>query len=180
MSKDIFCGVGKIPKGSKLGSMKQCADKKQIRYWGEKKVDARILESIKNPKKGSKKGSRESRDKVALQVVQLRARVNALTKKVAAEKDKTNKDKLQKELVKTKDEFAIVNAKLTKLNNERDKKGGSRKGSRKGSRRGSRKGSRTNSRGGSRKGSRKDSRKGSRKSSRKGSKRGSRRRSRKQ
>lgn len=47
MSK-IFCGVGKVPKKSRRGTMRECAEKKQIRYYGIKKIDAKTLDLTKN------------------------------------------------------------------------------------------------------------------------------------
>ena len=34
-----YCGVGKMPKGYRRGTMRECVDMKQIRYYGLKKVD---------------------------------------------------------------------------------------------------------------------------------------------
>ena len=48
---DVFCGIGKVPPKAKLGSMKECAEKKQIRYYGVKKVDPKILEIALGNKK---------------------------------------------------------------------------------------------------------------------------------
>ena len=48
---EIFCGIGKVPAKSRLGSMKECAEKKQIRYYGVKKVDPKILEIALGTKK---------------------------------------------------------------------------------------------------------------------------------
>ena len=41
MSK-IYCGIGKVPKGSKRGSMKECVESGQIRYYGIKKIDPKL------------------------------------------------------------------------------------------------------------------------------------------
>ena len=42
MSK-IFCDVGEVPKGKKRGNMKECAELGKIKFWGEKKVDKKII-----------------------------------------------------------------------------------------------------------------------------------------
>jgi len=39
----IYCGVGKVPKKSRLGTMKECASQKQIRLYGLIKVDKKVL-----------------------------------------------------------------------------------------------------------------------------------------
>ena len=156
MPKQVVCGIGKVGKNQKLGSMKECAEKKQIRYWGANKVDPKILELAK---KGSKKG--ESRKSVILKMMSLRGKLTNLRKQIAAEKDKKEKDKLVKEQAKYEAELAIVAKKFEKIEKEKNKKGGSRKSrtnraSRKGSKRGSQRKSRRGSKRTSRKGSRKN------------------------
>ena len=163
MPKQVVCGIGKVGKNQKLGSMKECAEKKQIRYWGVNKVDPKILELAK---KGSKRG--ESRKSIILKMVGLRGKLTKLRKEIAATKDKKEKDKLEKKKAKFEAELEVVAKKFEKIEKEKNKKGGSRRsrtsrGSRKGSRRGSKKGSRRTSRKGSKRTSRKGSRRGSRK-----------------
>jgi len=161
MPKQVVCGIGKVGKNQKLGSMKECAEKKQIRYWGVNKVDPKILELAK---KGSRKG--DTRLSVLKQMMGLRGKISKIQKQLKTEKDKKEKDKLEKEKAKFEAELNVVVKKFDKIEKEKGKKGGSRKSSR-----GSRKGSRRSSR----KGSRRTSRKGSKRTSRKGSRRGSRR-----
>jgi hypothetical protein len=150
--KSIYCSIGEPGKNKRRGSMRECAEKKQVRYYGIKKIDPRLLEA-------SKKGSKDSkmRDKLAIKMVGLRGRVTRLTRDHASEKDKDKKAKLAEELSKSKKELIDITAKFKKADAGRQR-GGSKKGSRKGSRKGSKKGS---SRKGSRKGSRRGSRKGS-------------------
>jgi hypothetical protein len=156
--KKVYCSVGTIPKGQRLGTMKECADLKQIRYYGVKKIDPKLLEAIK---KNSVK--KESRDKLAIDMARLRGRVSGISKKISGEKDKDKKAKLQEDLEKAKNELAIAIKKFKQADDARVKtKGGSRKGSMK-SKSGSRSKSRSRSRR-SRGGSRRKSRKGSRRS----------------
>ncbi len=142
MSK-IYCGASKVPKGQTLGSMKQCVAKNQIRYWGVKKVDSRLLkkESIKK-----EKSTKETRDKAAVKMIGIRGKVQKLSKQVAEEKDKKKKLALTKELEKAKKELAEATALFNKLEKQRSQSRSSRKGSRKGSRKSSRKGSKKRSR----------------------------------
>ena len=149
MSK-IYCGASKVPKGQTLGSMKECVEKNQVRYWGVKKVDSRLLEK-KSIKKG--KSVKETRDKAAIQMIGLRGKVAKLTKQLSEEKDKKKKLALTKELAKAKKEFAEASTLFNKLEKQRSQsrssaksRKGSRKSSRKHSRKGSRKHSRTHSR----------------------------------
>ena len=46
MSK-IFCGAGKMPKTSRVGTSTECAEKNQIRYYGLNKVDPKTIEKTK-------------------------------------------------------------------------------------------------------------------------------------
>ena len=46
---NIYCGIGKIPKNSKKGSMKECAEKGQIRLYGLYKVDPQIVSKKSKP-----------------------------------------------------------------------------------------------------------------------------------
>lgn len=133
MPNKIYCGAGKVPKGQSRGSMKQCIDKNQIRYWGVKKVDSRLLET-----RGKKKGSKVTRDKLAVKMIGLRGKVSKLSKMVAEEKDKKKKTRLSRDLQKAKTEFKEVAAMFNKLDKKRSQsrtRKGSRTRSRKGSRR---------------------------------------------
>lgn len=160
--KKIYCSIGPVPKSQKLGSMKECAEKKQIRYYGIKKIDPKLLESISRGSKG-----KETRDKLAIKMIGLRGRVGRITKDIASEKDKTKKEKLVLDLAKAKSEFAEVSAKFSKADKERRSRGGSKRRSKKRSNRVSRR-SGKKSRGGSRK---RSSKKGSKKRSRRSRKR---------
>ena len=48
---DIFCGIGNVPKNKKRGTMRECAEKGQIRYYGIKKIDSKTLSMSKDKKK---------------------------------------------------------------------------------------------------------------------------------
>ena len=176
VSKGIYCGAGPVPKKQKLGTMKECAESKQIRYWGVKKIDPKMLEYSKNFGK-----NKTTTLQLQKKIVVMRSKIKKIKEDIKYEKNKDKKAEMQ----------ANVKKLITDLNNLIDQldalnkmKKGSRKASRKGSKkasRGSRKASR-GSRKGSKKGSRKasrGSRKGSKKGSRKGSKKGSKRISRK-
>lgn len=42
----MYCGIGPIPKGKQRGTPEYCLNKKQVRYWGIKKIDKQILEAL--------------------------------------------------------------------------------------------------------------------------------------
>ncbi len=133
--KKIYCSIGPVPSGHKLGTMKECADKKQVRYWGVKKIDPKMLEASK---KGSVK--RESRDRIAVKMIGLRGKISKLTKQIKDEKDSAVKEKLKKDLVKARDELDVMAGKFKLLDQEKKKKNAEaneRKTSRKNSKKGS-------------------------------------------
>lgn len=93
MVNDIYCGIEDVPKGSRRGSMKDCAEKKQIRYWGLHKIDPRTIEGAKKTTKG-----KDTRFKLGKAVVTARVRTDKLRDKVKYEKDKAKKKEYEKEL----------------------------------------------------------------------------------
>jgi hypothetical protein len=93
---DIYCGVGKVPKGKSLGSMAECAEKSQIRYYGLKKIDPRIIEAVKN-----KKAKPVTRDKLLVKHTELHCKQKKMAGLIEKEKDKTKKAKIEKDLKKT-------------------------------------------------------------------------------
>jgi len=139
MSKKIYCGINNVPKGSKLGSMKECVESNQIRYWGINKIDPKLLESMKKSKKAS-----QTRDSVAIKMVGLRGKVNRLTKQIENAKNKTDKDKFKLELLNAKKELTEITALFTKLDKKKHS-GGSNRSKSKGSK-GSKKSKRSKSR----------------------------------
>ena len=85
-----YCGIKKVPKGRRLGTMKDCAKSSQIRYWGINKVDKQILS--KQKKKPIK------RVKLSDKKVQPSSKIKALKKDISS---KTDNIKIQK--LKTND-----------------------------------------------------------------------------
>ena len=87
-----YCGVGKLPKGYHRGNMKECAELGQIRYWGLKKADSKIIEASK--KKITRGVTAKTRTSAVEEMAGLRADVSILEKKLQAdnlsEKKKTS------------------------------------------------------------------------------------------
>ena len=89
MSSKIFCDVGEIPKGKKRGSMVECAEKGQIKYYGEKKVDKKIIESITKRKTGSRRGNTEVQiNNIKIKLAGLLGKIKAMGRKIDDEDDK--------------------------------------------------------------------------------------------
>lgn len=98
---NAFCGIGNIPKGKKRGSMKECVEANQIRYYGLKKVDQKLIDSINSKKKidnaGTKSATTQFR-KLTVELLGLRGKVKNVKGKMQAAKDKKTKDECLKEL----------------------------------------------------------------------------------
>lgn len=128
MSK-IYCGAGDVPKGRKRGTMKQCIESGEIRYYGIHKVDPKLLKSAKD-----KKVPDMSLEKLKIEIVGLKSRKNKLIRQIKSEKNETKKRQ-------QKDDAIAINGKLKKkieLYRQIEKKqsSGKKQGSRKsGSRR---------------------------------------------
>ena len=90
---NAFCGIGQIPKGKKRGSMKDCAELGQIRYYGLKKIDQRLVDNAL----GNKKIKGTASDKLGaklqelmLELVTVGGRIKKLSGQIQAEKNKTD------------------------------------------------------------------------------------------
>jgi hypothetical protein len=114
---DIYCGSKDVPKGKRRGSMKECADKNQLCYYGVKKIDKKLLDSVN--KKGPKKISRE---RIMIKLVEHRVRVKRLTEAVKYEKDPKKKDVLEKDLDKHKAELLKYQKLFKEADKEREEK----------------------------------------------------------
>jgi hypothetical protein len=56
MSKKIYCGIGKVPKGYRLGSMVECLEKGKVNLYGLHKIYSKLIKQKQaSKKKGSKK-----------------------------------------------------------------------------------------------------------------------------
>jgi hypothetical protein len=126
---DIYCGaLDKVPANKRRGSMRECAEKKQISYWGLHKADKKIIDSIKK----NKKDTADTKNKLFPLLVKYRTRVKKLKEKLEGKegKDADNRKELKKEIDKWTKEMQIISNKLTKLEKEASKKS-TKKGSQK-------------------------------------------------
>jgi hypothetical protein len=48
--QQMYCGIGKVPKGKVIGTPEYCIQTNQVRYYGLKKIDKKLLDKIKGPK----------------------------------------------------------------------------------------------------------------------------------
>ena len=120
MSK-IFCDVGEVPKGKKRGSMKECAELGKIKYWGEKKVDKKIIESVVDKKKKGSKNMEKELDAMKIKFASMKGKIKRLTREIEAEQDKkelkrklTEKSHLEKELKNLQEKMVVLKEKIGK------------------------------------------------------------------
>ncbi len=103
----IFCGISQpIPKGHRLGSMKECLEMKQVRYYGLKKMDSKLIESVI----GSKNNTEELRARYST----LRVNFNKLKKEFQKTKNADTKKELLKKLEEMTKEIKSIETKLNK------------------------------------------------------------------
>ena len=129
---DIYCGIKKVPKNKKLGSMKDCAEKGQVTYWGLKKIDNKILES-------SQKNKKVSLDKARLNKIKLDTRLKKLNKDLDNTKEKEKKTTIKKEIDKTKKELEKATKNFKEAFKLSEDKKASKKTTRKATKKGSKK-----------------------------------------
>jgi len=98
----VYCGASDLPKNTHRGSMKECAEKKQIRYYGVKKIDDETLKKYIN--KTSKRVT-VTKHSVMLKIVQMRGRIRKLTRNLNDAKTAKEKKDLKDKLKKTVEEL---------------------------------------------------------------------------
>ncbi len=108
MPDDIYCGVGPIKKGAHRGTMKECAEKRQIRYYGVKKVDPRLVDVATGKRsKGQERGA------LIKEITKLKGTVKKGKAIMDAEKDKEKKAMLRADLEPI---VALLNEKIRAFN----------------------------------------------------------------
>lgn len=141
--KTPYCGMNKTlpkPKTQRRGSMKECAELGQIRYWGLHKADEKTAFASRNRRSNEK----ATKTKLLNQFGSLRGKIQRMQKDMPREKDAKKKAEMKETLAKMMTEVRIVSKKLNELNSlintrdspiKRGKKSKKSKKSRGGSRR---------------------------------------------
>jgi len=125
-----YCGIEKLPKDKKRGTMKECAEAGQIRYYGIKKIDEKLVEHVKKSKK--KKTTQESaQDALKIQVVRIRGRLAAIKRELNGEKDKSKIKKLKDEQEKISTELKKLLEKLKNMLSRKASRSSRKKSSKK-------------------------------------------------
>ena len=102
-----YCVIGKLPKGQRMGTMKECIEKGQVRQYGLKKVDPKLLENAKaKPAKSNERG--KLMEKYGI----LSGKIKRLKGKIADADDKKDIQKMKKEVTKLTKDLDDVKAQL--------------------------------------------------------------------
>lgn len=105
-----YCGIKKIPKDRKRGSMKECAEKGKISYYGIKKVDSKIIELANKPASAKKSAT----DKLRVKIAGAKGKIKNLSGQIKTVKDKTKKAELEKQLKEVEKQLKKDNKELLK------------------------------------------------------------------
>lgn len=104
----VFCGISQpIPKGHKLGSMKECLELKQVRYYGLKKIDSKLADSI-NVKK-------ETKSELMIKIAGLRGKLSKLKRDIDNSKNFEEKKKLTEDFETVRKQILSLNDKMQKI-----------------------------------------------------------------
>jgi hypothetical protein len=106
----IYCGIAKIPKGSRLGTMRECAEKHQVRYYGKNKIDPKTIQLATD-----KKVIPETREKLILKLSGLRGTINRNKGRYEGSKDPKAKLEYYKIWKDAEKELIKVSNKIKKL-----------------------------------------------------------------
>ena len=123
---NVFCGVGDIPKKKKRGSMKECAELGQVRYYGIKKVDEKLINGIINKKKESKKNDKKQNiirgknkyEDALLELSSMQGRRKRFLREIDESDDKKEQQKLKKELEKVELRIEELKKDVTKFKSQ--------------------------------------------------------------
>ena len=110
----IYCGTEQPPpSGHRYGTMKECVDLKQVRLYGLRKVDRRLLEST-NTKK-------ESDSELTVKLLGLRGKLTKLKRDFDASESQKDKLKIMKEYDEVRKELLLLNEKKQKESMKKQK-----------------------------------------------------------
>jgi hypothetical protein len=108
--KNVVCSARPLKIGESRGSMKECADKKQIGYWGFKKADPNIVQT-----QFDKEVSLADRNKELVLASKYRGRVRRLKQTIEFSKKPDEVAEAKEELIKTERLLLEHEAKFTEI-----------------------------------------------------------------
>ena len=109
MPDKLYYGINEIPKGYVLATLEQAINARQVRYYGLTAIDKTFIADHKQAKNNTPEKERE---KLIYRTTELKAKLKrmdndgpALKKKIGKMPDSPEKDKLNKELTKSREEY---------------------------------------------------------------------------
>ncbi len=111
-----YCGIKKIPKNRRRGTMNECLQKSQVRYYGIQKVDSKLVNKISKPK------SNVQKSKLRGEIIKLDVIIKKLKDKFVKEKDIDKKKAIMIECNKLVDKMNRKNATFRQLEKRLEKK----------------------------------------------------------
>ena len=99
-NKKIYCGVDELKSNQKLGTPKECAELKQVRYYGLKKINKDILEEFK----GISVVSAQKEQKLYKMFGRTKAEIQLIKNEISDYKQENNYKKLYKKELKDLDD----------------------------------------------------------------------------
>ena len=115
MSKKIYCGIGKTPKGHRLGSMVECLENKKVNLYGLYKIDSKLIkQKLASKKKESKKDKPIKEMDVRLTQAALKGKITAFNREITS-LEKEDDDRNIPLIKKIKKQIETTNAEIKKL-----------------------------------------------------------------
>jgi hypothetical protein len=166
-SKVIYCGVDELKSNQRLGTPRECAESKQVRYYGLKKIDKKYIDEFK----GIAVESEKRLSKMIRMITSIRAEILSLKDEINDYKEDpdykkfyvNDVKKMEKKVQQKKEELKKLIDRFKEYQKREDEKENSKKDSKKDSKKSSKKDSKKSSKKDSKKSSKKDSKKSSKK-----------------
>ena len=142
-NKKIYCGVDELKSNQRLGTAKECAELKQVRYYGLKKINKDILDEFK----GISVVSAQKEQKLYKMFGKTKAEIQLIKNEISDYKQEHNYKKIYKKelkdlddkLKKKKNDLNKIIEKMNKLENDEENNKKSKKSSKKDSKKSSKK-----------------------------------------
>ena len=115
MSKKIYCGIGKTPKGYRLGSMVECLENRKVNLYGLYKIDSKLVkQKLSSKKKTSKKDKSIKEMDIRLTQASLKGKIIAFNREITT-LEKEDDDRNIPLIKKIKKQIDLTNTEIKKL-----------------------------------------------------------------
>jgi seryl-tRNA synthetase len=115
---DIYCGINKLPKNKRIGSMKECAENNKVFLYGYKKIDPAIIKMVKMEKK-----QEMGKKKLLIKITTILAKIKKLKNLIKdKEGDKDDIKKAKETIKKLQTEFKEYDVAYKNLQKKGSKK----------------------------------------------------------